>query len=51
MLESEARSYHEPRTCTFYGTANSNKVILEMMGFHTCRELLLSMPIHLCVML
>ncbi|WP_425348825.1 dihydroxy-acid dehydratase [Bartonella quintana] len=46
MLESEARSYHEPGTCTFYGTANLNKVILEMMGFHTCLELLLSMPIQ-----
>lgn len=34
LLESEARSYHEPGTCTFYGTANSNQVILEMMGLH-----------------
>ncbi|GAA4660749.1 hypothetical protein GCM10023262_05670 [Bartonella pachyuromydis] len=32
LLESEARSYHEPGTCTFYGTANSNQMILEMMG-------------------
>ncbi len=32
LLESEARSYHGPGTCTFYGTANSNQVILEMMG-------------------
>lgn len=34
LLESEARSYHEPGTCTFYGTANSNQMILEMMGLH-----------------
>lgn len=34
LLESEARSYHGPGTCTFYGTANSNQVILEMMGLH-----------------
>ncbi|WP_019219813.1 phosphogluconate dehydratase [Bartonella florencae] len=32
LLESEARSYHGPGTCTFYGTANSNQMILEMMG-------------------
>ncbi|ENN95124.1 phosphogluconate dehydratase [Bartonella vinsonii subsp. berkhoffii str. Tweed] len=34
LLESKARSYHGPGTCTFYGTANSNQVILEMMGLH-----------------
>ncbi|WP_273790380.1 MULTISPECIES: phosphogluconate dehydratase [unclassified Bartonella] len=34
LLASEARSYHGPGTCTFYGTANSNQVILEMMGLH-----------------
>ncbi|UTO28758.1 phosphogluconate dehydratase [Bartonella harrusi] len=34
LLESEARSYHGPGTCTFYGTANSNQAILEMMGLH-----------------
>ncbi|MET3589308.1 phosphogluconate dehydratase [Bartonella silvatica] len=34
LLESEARSYHGPGTCTFYGTANSNQMILEMMGLH-----------------
>ncbi|EJF96615.1 phosphogluconate dehydratase [Bartonella elizabethae F9251 = ATCC 49927] len=34
LLESEARSYHGAGTCTFYGTANSNQVILEMMGLH-----------------
>lgn len=32
LLEAEARSYHAPGTCTFYGTANSNQALLEVMG-------------------
>jgi phosphogluconate dehydratase len=32
LLEAEAKSYHGPGTCTFYGTANSNQMFLEMMG-------------------
>ncbi len=32
LLESEAKSYHAPGVCTFYGTANSNLMMLEMMG-------------------
>lgn len=32
LLESEAAAYHSPGTCTFYGTANSNQMLLEMMG-------------------
>ncbi|CAN5176742.1 phosphogluconate dehydratase [soil metagenome] len=32
LLEAEAASYHSPGTCTFYGTANSNQVLLEAMG-------------------
>ncbi|MFT3762833.1 MAG: phosphogluconate dehydratase [Pseudoxanthomonas sp.] len=32
LLESESASYHAPGTCTFYGTANSNQVLLEAMG-------------------
>jgi phosphogluconate dehydratase len=32
LLEAESRSYHGPGTCTFYGTANSNQVLLEAMG-------------------
>jgi phosphogluconate dehydratase len=32
LLEAEAGSYHAPGTCTFYGTANSNQVLLEAMG-------------------
>ncbi|MES3006498.1 MAG: phosphogluconate dehydratase [Pseudomonadota bacterium] len=32
LLEAEAASYHSPGTCTFYGTANSNQVLMEMLG-------------------
>jgi phosphogluconate dehydratase len=32
LLEAEAQSYHGPGTCTFYGTANSNQMLLEAMG-------------------
>lgn len=32
LLQAEADSYHAPGTCTFYGTANSNQVLLEAMG-------------------
>ncbi|WEK46044.1 MAG: dihydroxy-acid dehydratase [Candidatus Andeanibacterium colombiense] len=32
LLESESRSYHAPGTCTFYGTANSNQMMIELMG-------------------
>jgi phosphogluconate dehydratase len=32
LLQSEAASYHSPGTCTFYGTANSNQLLLEAMG-------------------
>ena len=32
LLEVEAASYHAPGTCTFYGTANSNQLLLESMG-------------------
>ena len=34
LLEAEAASYHSPGTCTFYGTANSNQMMMEMMGLH-----------------
>ncbi len=34
LLEAESASYHGPGTCTFYGTANSNQMLLEMMGLH-----------------
>ena len=34
LLESEAQSYHSPGTCTFYGTANSNQMLMEVMGLH-----------------
>lgn len=32
LLQAEAESYHAPGTCTFYGTANSNQLLLEVMG-------------------
>lgn len=32
LLQSEEASYHSPGTCTFYGTANSNQMLLEVMG-------------------
>ncbi|MFA9200340.1 MAG: phosphogluconate dehydratase [Cypionkella sp.] len=32
LLESEAASYHAPGVCTFYGTANSNQMMLDLMG-------------------
>ena len=34
LLESEMKSYHSPGTCTFYGTANSNQMMMELMGLH-----------------
>lgn len=34
MLETEVKAYHSPGTCTFYGTANSNQLMAEMLGMH-----------------
>tara|TARA_R110000782_G_scaffold182437_6_gene272755 strand:- start:98495 stop:100327 length:1833 start_codon:yes stop_codon:yes gene_type:complete len=34
LLDAEAASYHGAGTCTFYGTANSNQMMMEMMGLH-----------------
>ncbi|PWV78135.1 phosphogluconate dehydratase [Halomonas sp. A11-A] len=34
LLEAESASYHSPGTCTFYGTANSNQLMMEIMGLH-----------------
>lgn len=34
LLEAESRAYHGEGTCTFYGTANSNQMLLEAMGLH-----------------
>ncbi|MCX2683803.1 phosphogluconate dehydratase [Campylobacter sp. MIT 21-1685] len=34
LLESEMKSYHDVGTCTFYGTANSNQMMMELMGLH-----------------
>lgn len=32
LLQGESNSYHSPGTCTFYGTANSNQMLMEIMG-------------------
>ena len=34
LLEAESASYHDAGTCTFYGTANSNQMLMEVMGLH-----------------
>ena len=34
LLDAESRAYHAPGTCTFYGTANSNQMLMEIMGLH-----------------
>ena len=34
LLEAESKSYHDAGTCTFYGTANSNQMLMEVMGLH-----------------
>ena len=34
LLEAESQAYHGPGTCTFYGTANSNQMLMEFMGLH-----------------
>ena len=34
LMDAEAASYHAPGTCTFYGTANSNQMLMEVMGLH-----------------
>ncbi|MBS0309564.1 MAG: phosphogluconate dehydratase [Proteobacteria bacterium] len=34
LLEAESQSYHDAGTCTFYGTANSNQLLMDVMGLH-----------------
>src|SRR6056297_4181660 len=34
LMRAEMESYHGPGTCTFYGTANSNQMLMEFMGLH-----------------
>ena len=34
LLEAESEAYHGPGTCTFYGTANTNQMLMEVMGLH-----------------
>ena len=40
LLEAESASYHSPGTCTFYGTANSNQMMVEAMGLQLPRQLI-----------
>ena len=39
LLEAEMASYHSQGTCTFYGTANSNQMVLEAHGFTVAGQL------------
>lgn len=48
LLESEMKSYHSPGTCTFYGTANTNQLVMEVMGLHLPGASFVN-PIHRCV--
>ena len=34
LLDAESKSYHSPGTCTFYGTANSNQMLMDILGLH-----------------
>jgi phosphogluconate dehydratase len=34
LMDAETKAYHSPGTCTFFGTANSNQMLMEMMGLH-----------------
>jgi phosphogluconate dehydratase len=34
LLKAEGEAYHSPGTCTFFGTANSNQMLMEVMGLH-----------------
>lgn len=34
LLQAEMQAYHSPGTCTFYGTANTNQMLMEVMGLH-----------------
>ena len=34
LLAAEMQAYHSPGTCTFYGTANTNQMLMEVMGLH-----------------
>ncbi len=40
LLEAEAAAYHSHGTCTFYGTANSNQMLMEVMGLQAARRVL-----------
>ena len=47
LLAAESASYHGPGTCTFYGTANSNQMIVEIMVC-TCPARALSTRVRRC---
>ena len=49
LLESESASYHSAGTCTFYGTANSNQMMMEIMGLHLPGSSFIN-PIRHCAM-
>ena len=34
LLAAEMQAYHSPGTCTFYGTASTNQMLMEVMGLH-----------------
>jgi phosphogluconate dehydratase len=44
LLAAESAAYHSAGTCTFYGTANSNQMLLEAMGLHLPGRLLFIRP-------
>jgi phosphogluconate dehydratase len=49
LLEAEMASYHGQGTCTFYGTANSNQMVLEAMGLQLPGSSFVN-PIRRCAM-
>ena len=44
LMAAEMASYHGPGTCTFYGTANTNQMLMEFMGLHLAGRKLSSTP-------
>ena len=50
LLAAEMASYHNAGTCTFYGTANSNQMLMEMMGLHVPGAAFVESRTRRCVM-
>ncbi len=46
LLESEMAAYHAPGTCTFFGTANTNQLLMEAIGLHPARARASWLPAH-----